>query len=526
LRPRMVWLPVLVLLLFALPAAAQPLSVPWLLADADPLAGVISAAAADTLLIEAAAANKDDNTWMASWNAMRVSRISHAALTDTGLSEDQRRQWEELWKRSRDLLGKTSRKMGALETACLTAWWGVTPELSLHYAEAMLDHRRIGDAAAEGLAFLAANPGHKQAGKAASLVRKGVEPVRYAGGASNSIFRVAAIVPLSGSYEMYGRSLLAGLIIGAEEQNRRNLIPVRIVAYDSEGNAWTAAHRAEQALNDGSGILVGAALSVPTLTLAGIAGAWGVPLFSPAASEERVAEIGDVVFQTGLCELEQGRALARYAVSALRLARIAIAGDEGETGSNLAAGFRDQAEAWEAVTIPVQTPAGARDFQAAVNQLRRENVDGLLLPTDVAEAELWARALRRQGYTLRLLGSEAVDPQNLHADARQDFEGMVMAGLEYALPEGVFEEVDSLCQARFGFAADGFVRRGFLTGRIIGMAIRVGVASPAMMVESVSQRLVVAPDEDHPARNFIRWGDNHAQVPIYMVSRNSSVRVR
>jgi ABC-type branched-subunit amino acid transport system substrate-binding protein len=522
----MIWLPALVLSLLASAAAAQSLTVPWLPADADPRAGELTAARADTLLVAAEEAQNAGNFWLAAWNATRVSSESRAVLVDTSLSTAQREFWETLAKRSRTQLGKSAQKLTVTETACLVAWWGVTPELSLHYAETMLDLRRRGDAAAEGLAFLAANPGHKLAGKAASLVRKADQPIRFAGGAHQSIFRVAAIVPLSGPYESYGRSILAGLILGAEEQNLRNLIPMRVVGYDSEGQAWTAARRCEEALAEGAGILVGAALSVPTLALTGIAGTKGVPLFSPVASEERVAEVSGLVFQTGLPELEQGRALARYAVRDLRLARIAVATNDGESGGYLAAGFREQAESWGAAVVSVETPAGARDFQAAVNQLRRESADGLLLPTDVAKAELWARALRRERYDVRILGSEVVDPQNLHADARKDFDGMVMAGLEYALPDGVFEKVDSLCQARFGFPADGFVRRGFLTGRILGMAIRVGVSSPAMMVESVSQRLVAAPDPEHPARNFVRWGDQHAQIPIYLVRRGSSVRVR
>jgi branched-chain amino acid transport system substrate-binding protein len=451
--------------------------------------------------------------------------LSLRALADTSLTAGQRKSWESLSKRSRDLLSKSAKKLTALELACLAAWWGITPEISLGYSNAMLDLRRRDDAAAEALAFLAATPGHKQSGKAASIVRKANRPIRYSGGAHQTIFRIAAIVPLSGSYEVYGRSIHAGLVLGAEEENLRNLLPMRVVAYDSGGQAWVAGRQAELALSEGAGILVGAALSVPTMTLAGIADTKGVPLFSPAASEERVADLGAGVFQTGLSELEQGRALARYAVGELRLARIAVASDDGETEGNLAAGFRDQAKEWQSTIIPVQTPAGARDFQAAVNQLRRENVDGLLLPTDVAQAELWARALRREKYDVRLLGSETVDPQQMHADARKDFDGMVMAGLEYALPESVFERVDSLCQARFGFPADGFVRRGYLTGRIIGMAIRVGVSSPAMMIESVSQRVVATPDADHPARNFVRWGENQARVPIYLVRRGSSIRV-
>ena len=506
-------------LLLALPALGAPAARAQWTPGADDTLGVAAFATAESLLASAERRQKDKDDWSAAWAGARVL----AYCTDSSRAGDAEPQLAKLEERTRKLLAKSGESLSPEQLACLGAWWGAGPELSWAYAEAMSRAGRSHDAAAEALGFLARYPHHRRAKDAADLVRRGT-----AGGAPGlhqSVYHVAALLPLSGPYQGYGQSLAAGLTLALEWESSEIGRPIRLTVLNTRGEAWTAARAADQALHEGAGILVGEALSVPTLVVAGMANGHGVPLFSPAASEERVGEVGELIFQTGLSELEQGRALARYAIGELRLASIAVAIPPGDSLGNLAAGFAEQATAWGNGVIRVQSPGGTRDFRAAVDQLRRESVDGLLLPEERAEAELWMAAVRREGYPVRLLGSELLDPQALHEEVREGFEDAVLVGLEYALPDSIFAALDTASQERFGFEADAFVRRGYLTGRILGLALRVGIASPHMMQESVSQRLVESAP-GHPARRFVRWGEHEAVVPIYLVRRGELVRAR
>lgn len=499
-----------------LAAGAPAAGADWTVTPADTVPLSARDPALDGVLEEAARRQRSGDGWAAAWNAARVL----AAVRDSAAHDGGARKRAE---RASGVLDKVGRDLSPGQLACLVAWWGPGPELSWAYSASLDSRGRRDEAATEALAFLQHYPHHKRAKDAAEVVRRG-HP-EGAPGLHQSVFRVAAVLPLSGAYRDYGRSLAAGLAAALEEEGGRMGLPILLDLHDSRGEAWTASRAARAALERGAGTLVGEVLSVPTLVVAAIGSGRGIPVFSPAASEERVAEAGEFVFQTGLSELEQGRGLARYAIEDLKLTRFAVAAGAKDTLGNLAAGFAQQAEASGATLVRAQSPGGARDFRAAADQLRRDKVEALLLPDHPAQAELWAAAVRSEGYGAVLLGSEALDPQALHPDARKDFEGTALVGLEYALPDSVFAALESLVQERYGFPADAFVRRGYLTGRILGMALRAGIASPRMMGESVSQRLV-EPAPEHPSYRFVRWGGHEAVVPIYVVRRGELARVK
>src|SRR5207249_3140945 len=89
---------------------------------------------------------------------------------------------------------------------------------------------------------------------------------------------------------------------------------------------------------------------------------------------------------------------------------------------------------------------------------------------------------------LPLLATETIDPESFHADTRKGLEGMTAVGLDYALPAAVFPRVDSLAQLHYGVAADRFVRRGYLTGRLLAAVLAAGADSPASLATALSRR--------------------------------------
>ena len=249
---------------------------------------ISSGAQLDSLLAAAEAALESGDAWSASWNAAYIENSMSAGSAGedgagNGGTAEVRKRLEKLHEKAGPLLHPS-------QVASIIAWWGNSPSRSLMYAHAMARENRRDDAAAEGMAFLASYPSHEGAEDAAEWVQRANEPMQFAGGGHQTVFRVAAILPLTGPYDLTGKSILAGVTLAIEEHNLTAAVPIRIVSYDGAGEAWTTARRAEEAIADGAGVLVGAVLDAPTLTLAGIAQAKGVPLFSPAATEHRLAD--------------------------------------------------------------------------------------------------------------------------------------------------------------------------------------------------------------------------------------------
>ncbi len=496
-------------------------AIPPLIADADSAAALPAPETVSRHLDLARAARQRGDAFECARRSAFVT-VYAESLRAHAVAPGERRRLTAERDEAGKLLRDTAARLSAAEAAAAAAYAGPQADLSLRFARAMLEAGRPGDAAAEALAGLAADPGGPRAKEALALLKGVSAAPRHAGGVHHSVYRAATFLPSSGEYASYGRSLYAGLRLALDEANAADRLAVRLRHYDTGGEAWRAAATAQQALADGAGIFIGDVLSVPTLVLAGASQAHGIPLLSPSATEESVGEAGPAVFQTGLSEAEQGRVLARYAVRELRAQRVAITPETGD----LAAGFAEQAVALGAAVVRVATPQGSRDARGAVSELRRAQADALLLPADPGQAEIWIFALARERYTAKLLGSEALDVASLHPDAQREAEGLALVGMDYALPESAFARLDSLVRRTYGFPADRFVRRGYLTGRLLASTLRAGAASPAMVAEALAQRVLVPPDPARPARGFVGYPESEARVPVYLVRRGALVRVR
>lgn len=412
------------------------------------------------------------------------------------------------------ILHDVTPRLSSADVACLQGWFGRDPGLEARYARVVADAARAGETRAQALMLLATDANNKDAlnllKKVANAPAADATPVPP--GATQSVFHVDLFVPLTGDYEAYGRSLRAGFEMAmAEDHGPR---PIHLVVHETEGEGWRAAREGKRALDDGAGVLVGDVLTVPTLVLAGIANQTGIPLLSPSATDPRVGATGPLVFQTGAPVDAQARALARYAVQTDKRRAIAAPAD---LDSVFLSAFDAEARQLGAKLVRVPASRGLRDFKPVASELARAHADAVLLPLDPEQAELWVAGLMKQGVFLPYLATDALDPQGFHADTRRVLEGMVTVSTDYALPERTFARVDSLAHAAYGLSADRFVRRGYLTGRLIAETIAAGADSPASFAAALRKR--------SGSLGFVRYEASEASLPILSVRRGQLVRV-
>jgi branched-chain amino acid transport system substrate-binding protein len=414
------------------------------------------------------------------------------------------------------LLRDVTSRLSTAEVACLQGWFGRDPGLELRYTQGMLDARRTAEARAQAMALLAQDATSKDA---VNLLHRmdsspATDSIPIAAGAAQSVYHVELFAPQHGDYEAFGRSLRAGLEIAVAEYNAGAKLPIHLTVHETEGEGWRAAREGKRALDDGAGVLIGDVLTVPTLVLAGLANQTGVPLLSPSATDPRVGATGPLVFQTGAPVEAQARTLARYAVRTDKRTVIAVPANLDSSFLNSFAAEARQLGA-KVVRVPVST--GLRDFRPVANEIQRTKAEALLLPLDPEQAELWVAGLMKVGVFPPYLATDALDPQGFHAETRRVLEGMVAVSSDYALPENEFAHVDSLAHAAYGLSADRFVRRGYLTGRVMTAALAGGADSPASFAAALRKRA--------GPLGFIRYEESEAPLPIMAVRRGQLVRV-
>jgi hypothetical protein len=179
--------------------------------------------------------------------------------------------------------------------------------------------------------------------------------------------------------------------------------------------------------------------------------------------------------------------------------------------------FEAQAKQLGAKVVRVPASRGMRDFKPVAIELARVRADAVLLPLDPELAQLWVAGLGKVGIFLPFLATDAVDPQGFRPDTRKLLEGMTAVSSDFALSAEASARVDSLAHAAYGLPADRFVRRGYLTGRLIGETIAGGADSPASFAAALRKR--------SGSLGFVHYDEAEASLPILTVRKGQLVRV-
>jgi ABC-type branched-subunit amino acid transport system substrate-binding protein len=336
-----------------------------------------------------------------------------------------------------------------------------------------------------------------------------------------SIYRVGAVLPTGGDYELHGRSVREGVAVALAEFEERFGVGVDLVACDSRGDQPAAASRAADTLSRTCGVLVGELLSPSTFAAASLAAGVGLPLVSPTAPDEEVGDVGPGIFQVGPSGYQRGQFLAR-AVLAQGVARLALLWSSPTDENSFVQGFRAAAESAGAQIVwENRYPAGTEDFRASIRALKRRDPQALLWEGEPREGERLVRQLAQEKASLVLCGGESLDPELVHPEVRALLEGVLYVADDWKLTP------DREATLAAGLAALGsgplnrLHARGYLAGLAIGAALAQGALCPEEVQHLLAQRL--APEPFLAARGFLRWAPEDAGLMVLRVERGHAV---
>jgi ABC-type branched-subunit amino acid transport system substrate-binding protein len=251
--------------------------------------------------------------------------------------------------------------------------------------------------------------------------RVGEEEVRY---------RIGAMCPLSGRYAPLGREFLKGVSVALKEARQGGLRGIEIVAADTRGDPLVARSAAERLITEeGVAAIVGCVLSSSTIAAAQVAEYHRTVLFSPVATEEGIAEIGEWIFQGGTDLEVELYALARIAVKELRLRRIAFLSVDNLRSRRIGELFgREAALQGGEVCVYSYYPEGSTDFHETINTVRSAAPEALFIASDVEDLVLILPQLSFYEFGVQLLGLSTWSSNRLLRMAGRDMEGAIFPG--------------------------------------------------------------------------------------------------
>ncbi len=181
---------------------------------------------------------------------------------------------------------------------------------------------------------------------------------------------ILILAPLSGSYSDLGNYMVQGILLYTD--SLKNKVQLQII--DDHADPATALKKVKQALAQDSIIaVIGPLLSASAATVA----AWmsektpQIPLITPTATDDGIAEMGKNIFQLNVSSARLASSIADYAMNCLKINEFAIMSPYGDYGSQMADEFQRAVERRGGVILAMQNYAeGLADYQNEFRLLR------------------------------------------------------------------------------------------------------------------------------------------------------------
>jgi len=227
--------------------------------------------------------------------------------------------------------------------------------------------------------------------------------------------KVAVLLPLSGTYEAYGRRSLVGINLALAESG------IEVVVRDTAGEAQLARAAIDDlAATPDVMAVIGPLRSKEAQGVIPRAERAGLPLISLAQNK---SPSGRYVLQTAMTHELQASRLAEFAIGTAGLRKFGILFPRDAYGMALSEAFRDEVNNRGGHVVgSIAYEPGATEFSVEVLTLQRwVDADGLqavFIPDFAKPAGLLSRALRAARPQIALLGSNGWhDPGQLGVDA-------------------------------------------------------------------------------------------------------------
>ncbi len=213
-----------------------------------------------------------------------------------------------------------------------------------------------------------------------------------AGGVTSEVrpHQVGILCPLTGRYALLGNAFYDAALLALEVTNSELGTAFELLVEDTEGDPVAGALAARRLCREeGSIALMGALMSGPTTTVALVANLWQVPLVSPTATNERIWELGEGVFQTNLTGLYETRLLASLATTVMLKKRFGLLYPDTPEGRGYADVFRVEVESWGGqIVARAGFPSHTTDFKDSILEIRQARPEVIFVPASVDQMVL------------------------------------------------------------------------------------------------------------------------------------------
>ena len=304
---------------------------------------------------------------------------------------------------------------------------------------------------------------------------------------------IGQFASLTGAQATFGQSTDHGVQLALEEINAAGGVlgqPLRVITKDNQskpGETSTAVR--ELITRDKVVALIGEVASGRSLEAAPIAQRSGIPMISPASTNEKVTETGDHIFRVCFIDPFQGTVCAKFARK-LGATKAAILVDVSKDYSlGLAKSFKAEfAKEGGVITGEQSYSGGDKDFSSQLTAIKANNPQVIFLPAYYTEAPLIIRQARQLGITVPFIGGDGWDSPELVSVGGASVEGCYFSNhfSNQSTDPQVVAFVDAY-RRKYGVDPDAMVALGYDALKLLSDAMkRAGTTDPAKVNAAIA----------------------------------------
>ena len=243
------------------------------------------------------------------------------------------------------------------------------------------------------------------------------------------VYRIGAVLPLSGAAETYGRNVANGIKLALEEVNAAGGVKGKtldVLTEDDQTSEQTSVQKTEQLIKNGVPVIIGGVTSNLALAIVPVAEKNKTVLISPTATSPKLTGISPFFFRNFPSDTREGRVMAEHAVRRMKIRSAAILFVDKEYGQGITDVFKKRfTELGGTVSYEKPYPAETTDFSSFITEIKTAAPDAIYLPGYYTEIAAILQEIKKQGVTAKLLSVQGMATPMFLEIASDAAEGVV-----------------------------------------------------------------------------------------------------
>lgn len=278
-----------------------------------------------------------------------------------------------------------------------------------------------------------------------------------------SPIKIAVVGPMTGDSAQYGEAFKRATELMAKKVNASGGVngqKIELQVLDDKNDAKEAANVAQKLVADKDiTAVIGHFSSTACLAAAPIYQKGGLVELSPTSSHPDFTKQGTFMFRNINTQATEGPVLADFAVKSLKAKKIAVIYTNNDWGITAKDNFINNAKPLNAEITAIEAfiPGQTKDFTPTLTKVKGTNPDLLFIAAMYSEAGMITQQLKQINYEVPLLGTSALNNEQLIKLAGPAVEGLYLTNNFYAgTPDAHVQSFVKEFKEAYGIEPDQF----------------------------------------------------------------------